>query len=716
MLNLAAVKKSILLLCGCSALLTGVIIDTVFGNKLDYWIHDSALVFQQRTAWKYSAIVVLDDDVPYSVGRKQALPLFAKATERLIAAGAKGVFLDARVSKAQEGKMPYAQCIETDGSVRWSTPECSAAGNNQCLLNNSESGNAPLKMDATAIPFFRIAPYLDDKDEPEFLLYDWEAADAIPIDGLNVSDRLVTKNTPIARWLDLSEDHAVHQLVKFSQPDKFLSLYKSKPTDELCDLERHCRRIRLSQPIYETKIKGKRLIIPVSLLASCDLVIAQDTLSLLKDKVIIIQTAAPNESTDLVVTAMTTALLGPSLMTPGPQYLVDAIETIINQDSPQPPPYWLKMVLFISIAIISIVAGIFLGQASLLLLGLGIFILLCLLCFYNPITQLWPVFSTLSIYFVGAGQLVAVHLFVGFKERKLTKQYIPEQIHSMLMALKINESFKSRRCHAVVLMSDLAGYTTVTGLLKEPGLILELMNDYLEETSVVLHKKYNGILEAYVGDLVCYYWSNLDKEDQENPKDHLEMYKKALNGAIELRELQKQFFLTLQERYKDKIDPETLNKIDSIIDAGIGITTGNVIIGNLGPEKATQKLGILGDPLNLAARIEGLTRLFNTDIIIAGDFLGAIESSGLKTRRLGIMEVKGRVLPETLYALGRSDDERFSASNIAAWAQWIEQVETGSHESLPVCPSCYKKDEQTIKDWLTRDLLSADGVWHLDKK
>ncbi len=716
MLNLAAVNKSVLLLCGCSAFLTGVIIDTLFGNKLDYWIHDSALVFQHRTAWKHSAIVVLDDDVPYSVGRKQALPLFAKATEQLILAGAKGVFLDARISKAQEGKMPYAQCIETDGSVSWSMPECSTSNNNQCLVNNSELGNAPLKMDAAAIPYFRIAPYLDDKGEPEFLLFDWEAAEAIPPEGLVVSDRLVTKDTPIARWIDLSEDHAVHQLVKFSQSDKSMSLYQSKITDELCDFERHCRRIRLSQPIYEIRTEGERLIIPVSLLASCDPAIALQNASLLKDKVIVIQTAAPNESTDLVVTAMTTALFGPSLMTPGTQFLIDAIETIINQDSPQPPPYWAKLTLFISIAIVSIIAGIFLGQALLLLLGTALFIILCSLCFFNPIMQLWPIFSTMSIYLMGAGQLVAVHLFVGFKERKLTKQYIPEQIHDMLMALKINESFKSRRCHAVVLMSDLAGYTTVTGLLKEPGLILELMNDYLEETSVVLHKKYAGILEAYVGDLVCYYWANLDKEDQEDPKDHLEMYKKALNGAIELRELQKQFFLTLQQRYKNKIDSTTLKKIDDIIDAGIGITVGNVIIGNLGPEKATQKLGILGDPLNLAARIEGLTRLFNTDIIIAGDFLNAIELSGLKTRRLGRMEVKGRVLPETLYALGCPDDERFSTNNIAKWRQWLEQVESGLDSSHLVCPECYKKDEQTIRDWLSRDLLSNDGVWHLDKK
>ena len=79
---------------------------------LDDWVHDSALVHQSRKQWLYTGVVVLDDDVPIQVGRKQALPLFVKATEHLIAAGAKAVFLDARVAKEMEGRMPYAVCIE----------------------------------------------------------------------------------------------------------------------------------------------------------------------------------------------------------------------------------------------------------------------------------------------------------------------------------------------------------------------------------------------------------------------------------------------------------------------------------------------------------------------------------------------------------------------------------------------------------------------------
>lgn len=710
MLDLTFIKKSILIFCVCSAFLTGLLIDYSFGNKLDYWIHDSAIVFQHRIEWKHSGIVVLDEGVPYSVGRKQALPLFARATERLIESGAKGVFLDARVPKELEGRMPYAQGINKDGSVQWSMPECSVSSNKLCLIDNSESGNAPLKINKDAIKYFRIAPYLDQNNGlPEFLLYGWEAAEAIPPGGLVGSDRLVTFNSPIARWLDLSDDHAVHKLVKFSQVGKKSDLFKHKVSDEMCDVDYPCRRIRLSVPSYNVETNGKRLILPVSSLASCDSEIALQAASLLKDKVVVLQTAAPKESTDIVVTAMTTALLGPRLMTPGAQYLIDAVETLINQDGPQPPAFMLKVLLFAGVAIVSVLAGVFLQQVLLWCLGLFIFVALGLLCFLNPITQLWPVVATMLIYFIGAGQIVVVHLIVGFKEGKLVRQYLPRQIHKMLMTLRKNESFKSRRCHVVVLMSDLAGYTTVTGLLKKPGLVLELMNDYLEQTSFVLQKKYDGILEAYVGDMVCYYWA------EEDECERLHMYKKALLGAIELRELQKQFFLTLEQRYSNKIDTESLQKIDSIIDAGVGITAGNVVMGDLGPKHGVKKFGILGDPLNLAARIESLTRLFNTDIIIAGDFLEVIEKADLVVRRLGSIKVKGRVLPETLYALGCSGDQRFAKENIELWSNWLTEVETGMDSEL-VCPDCYQKDKNTINDWLSRNLLGNDGIWYLDEK
>ncbi len=711
MLKALAINKKILIFCIVNAFLVGLFIDYSFGHKLDYWIHDSAVVYQHRTQWKYSAVVTLDDRVPYSVGRKQALPLFALATERLVEAGVKGVFFDARVSIEQEGRMPYARCIEKNGSVQWSEPKCAVSPDKQCSLNNSELGNAPLKMGVAAIKHFRIAPYLDNQNAlPKMLLYGWEAAEAIPKEGITASDRLVTFDSPIARWIDLSRDHAVYKLAEYSQPDQVHDLYKGKVSDVQCGTKYPCRRLRQSLPSFKISDKGKQLMLPVSLLASCDGELAGKTATLLKDKVVVFQLAAPNESTDLIVTAMTTAILGPKLMTPGAQYLIDAVETILNQDEPRPPAYASKILLFGCIAVISVIAGAFFQQIFLPLLFAGLAATLGALCYLNPIVQLWPVMAATGIFVMGTSQMVFFHLLIGLKEGELVKRYISEPVHKLLLALKIHESFKSRRCHVAILMSDLAGYTTVTGLLKDPELVLELMNDYLEETSLVLQKKHNGILEAYLGDMVCYYWI----EDGENGR--LKMYKKALLGAIELRKLQKQFFAELQQRYQHKIDVKLLQRINEVIDAGIGVTVGDVVMGDLGPRHGIKKFGILGDRLNLVSRIEGLTRLFNADIIIAGDFLGAVEEAGLVTRRLGKIKVKGRLFPETLYALGCADDLCFEKSNVEQWGQWLDDMELGIIDSKYACPDCYQKDKKTISAWLRCRLLGEDGVWYLDEK
>ncbi len=111
MRNLPRISNRWLLCFVIGSAILGGLIDFFLGTKIDYWLHDSALVYQARTEWKSTAIVALDDGVPIYVSRQQSLPLFAKATERLIAAGAKAVFLDARIPKDMETTMPFAVCM-----------------------------------------------------------------------------------------------------------------------------------------------------------------------------------------------------------------------------------------------------------------------------------------------------------------------------------------------------------------------------------------------------------------------------------------------------------------------------------------------------------------------------------------------------------------------------------------------------------------------------
>ncbi|WP_431064117.1 adenylate/guanylate cyclase domain-containing protein [Methylotuvimicrobium sp.] len=712
MLDLPINRWIVLIPLIAAAFLAGLILDRLADTAIDDWIHDSALVFQAREDWRYTAVVVLDHGVPIDVGRKQALPLFAKATERIIAAGGKGVFLDAVVSKEMEGRMPYAACIEPSGAVQWSQPRCAASPTGECRMSNSELGNAPLQMPAFAIEHFKIAPYFSGQEAlPDFLLYGLEAAFAVPEHGLVASDRLVTKNnSPISRWLDLSPDHAVVALTRFILPQNTGDEYLHGPDDELCDGRHPCRRIRLSKPQFVISEEGNRPMIPVSRLASCDSEIAEQTAALLRDKVAVFQLTAPDEATDVLVTPMTTGLFGPHLPTHGAQFLADAVETLLNRDHPRAPALPVKAALFLTAAMIGVLSGAYLKQSFVWLIG-GLFIAAVgSLCYLNDLVQLWPVTASMIVFIAGVGQTIGIHLIIGSREGKLIINYMPRQIHNLLISLKPNETFQNRRRFALVLMSDLAGYTTVTGFIKDPAEVLNLMNDYLSETSLILQDKYNGWLEDYVGDMVCYYWPY-----QCNEGENVSACANALQAALELVTLQKRFFATLEERYDRKIEADVLKRIHAIIDAGVGLTAGSVVMGDLGPKKGVRKFGILGDPMNLAARVESLTRLFNTEIIVTEDFIGAARQLNYPARRLGRLQVKGRNEPANLYAVGHAGDPRFSSDAIAAWENWLTGIETyGSATSE--CPEVYRKDRSTITKWLERRLLGADGVWHLDEK
>jgi adenylate cyclase len=688
------------------ATVLGSSMDALVGNKVDYWIHDAALVYQVRTTWKYTSIVVLDDAVPVQVGRKQALPLFARASEKLVDAGVKGIFLDANIPKKIEGTMPYALCIESNGDVRWSEPSCLLGAKNQCHVGSSLAGRAPLKMANNVFPLFKVAPYLESANLPDFLLYDLEAEAFIPKTGLVALDRLIGKDSAVARWMDLSEEHAVISLAKFIDP-QWVEHSLSQEGRETCGQDLPCRRIRFSRPVYRTQYSSKQPILPVSKLASCDDTIALQAAAALKNRVVILQLTTPNEATDVIITPFTTALLGPHLLTPGAQYLADAVETLLTDDYPREPHALVKPLIFILAAFLGVFASVYLKQQSWLWL-IGFFVLLSMgaLCFLSPVTQLWPVTVTLLTYIAGALEGIAIHLFIGFKEGNLIIQYMPPQVHNLLLTLKENETFKNQRYQAIVLMSDVTGYTTVTSILKEPAHILELMNDYLNETSYVLQEQYEGWLETYIGDMVCYYWPFRG--------DNQQAYWNAMKGAIELAILQKRFFTELPERYRSKFDPAALEKISHIINAGIGLSVGTVVMGDLGPKRGVRKFGIIGDPMNLSARIESLTRYFNAEIIVTADLLSTAKTLGYPARRLGYFRVKGRDNPEMLYGIGSRDDIRFTVELVEAWEKWLVSVEQGS-KTTTYCPDVFKLDQSSLNKWLARGLLK-NGIWYLEEK
>ena len=677
----------------------GVVFDLLVDTRFDGFIHDEAIISKPRAAWKYSAIIALDPKVPEYISRKQALPLFGLAAENALNAGAAKVFLDAVIFEPSPN-MRYAVCIDSNA--------------NRVVWNNDKESFNPLN----AISAKNIERFSMPHPSPNvelFTLFNLDAALQINEEDLFNDTNLYRRSTDTStRLLNLNRDSAVVSLAGASPivADLFETRIAPQNDDVMCGVneERMCRRIRFTDHELVYSAYDKYPIIPLSELIDCSNKIKPEIKKILQDRVIVIQVASLNETIDLHLTPVSTSLSGSGELTAGPQVIVDSIETLAAFDHPRRPILPVRILLLILVAISCVWATAYLKTRWAIVLTLLWVAFTGLLCFLFPQTQLWPV---MAVDLTGISSLLscfAAHLFFGTKRGMMIAKYLPAPVRSMLLSTGKDNIFVNKKTKAVVLISDVEGYTTVTSLLKDPALVFALINAYLEETTIILQEKYYGWLENYVGDLVCFYWPA--DNDEELEKQQL----LALQAAIVQSELQQTFFKSLVELNKLPVEASVLKKISRFINAGIGVSTGDIVMGNLGPENGVQKFSVLGDPLNLSSRIEGLTRFFNTEIMITDELVASAEKLGLKVRKIARIRVKGRTDASEIYALGKGDDPRFTEQINSQWEQFCFALMEKGDTSAPI-PEILAKDARTLLDWYENDLFDKEQkTWNLTAK
>lgn len=165
-----------------------------------------------------------------------------------------------------------------------------------------------------------------------------------------------------------------------------------------------------------------------------------------------------------------------------------------------------------------------------------------------------------------------------------------------------------------VLMSDLRGFTPMSDKL-EPNQVVQLLNLYLSRMVDVI-MKYGGTIDEFIGDAILVIFG---APVTETPKKDAE---RALACAVEM-----------QQAMKD-VNAEVAEMGMAPLGMGIGLNTGEVVVGNIGSEKR-MKYSVVGSPVNLASRIESFT--LGGQILISGSTLGHI---GKKARVDGQLRVK----------------------------------------------------------------------------
>jgi len=190
------------------------------------------------------------------------------------------------------------------------------------------------------------------------------------------------------------------------------------------------------------------------------------------------------------------------------------------------------------------------------------------------------------------------------------------------------------------LFCDVRGFTSISESFKSnPQGLTRLINRFLTPlTNAILAR--HGTIDKYMGDCIMAFW-NAPLDDDDHPEHACES---ALVMFEELVELNK----TL------KAEAEESGEEHKPLNVGVGINTGDCVVGNMGSEQRFD-YSVLGDSVNLAARLEGQSKNYGVGIVIGQD-TEALISDKFATMELDLIAVKGKTEAVHIHTiLGRED-------------------------------------------------------------
>jgi len=165
--------------------------------------------------------------------------------------------------------------------------------------------------------------------------------------------------------------------------------------------------------------------------------------------------------------------------------------------------------------------------------------------------------------------------------KKTFGRYLSEKVVDQILSSPQGQEIGGSRRTVTVLMSDLRGFTSLSES-RDPRQMVQLLNQYLERMStIIIH--YDGIIDEIIGDAVLAVFGA--------PEPHDNDPERAVACAVEM------------QNSLDGLNRELADQGFPPLEMGIGINTGEVILGNIGSH-LRMKYGIVGDTVNRASRIE----------------------------------------------------------------------------------------------------------------
>ncbi len=389
-------------------------------------------------------------------------------------------------------------------------------------------------------------------------------------------------------------------------------------------------------------------------------------------------------------------------LTPGAEIHANIIETVLGGKAiTRFPTYAITALLAFVVAVSACVMRrwrpLFSMQIGFLLSGL---IAAAVWIAFNK-WNLWiPAVSVLAVFpllYISLGGWSYVAELVRRKEiTRAFSLYVTPQVVNQLISHPERINLGGERRELTIMFTDLAGFTTISETLI-PERVTYLLNRHFSDMTdiILLHE---GTVASFIGDAIMAFWgAPLDDDDPAY---------RAVASAIAM---EKAMHALRADFIKEGLPPTHMR---------IGVHSGMAVVGNFGSAKRFDYTAI-GDDVNLAARLEGINKLYNTGILVSGDTARQIEGR-IALRLIDRVIVKGK--SQAVEVFTPCDNPQIvelsgEAIRLFRNRDW-DAAESCLHQILFITPiddisELYLKRIAVFR--LTPPLANWDGAMELDK-
>jgi adenylate cyclase len=222
-------------------------------------------------------------------------------------------------------------------------------------------------------------------------------------------------------------------------------------------------------------------------------------------------------------------------------------------------------------------------------------------------------------------------MFRDLRRRDNLTRFLPDQVVERLLHAG-TEALAPIQREVTILFSDIRGFTAMSESL-EPRAVLALLDDYFGQMTQVV-RGHDGVVGKFIGDGMLAFWGVPDRVDNHAVR--------AVRAARDMRRVLREL-----NEHRARIG-------DAPLRIGVGVHTGVVAAGLLGGTQA--EYTIIGDAVNVASRIEGLTKDYAVDLLISATTWAQLGAQP-RGRHLASASIRGRREPVELYTIDPDDPD-----------------------------------------------------------